>query len=76
MLMPRAYTLMTCIIEAQQPALVFRHQLRLKRRLAVPRNIEIQFAIGRDHRLDLAAAAVARLPDLPCLVSAQPQVVG
>ena len=46
------------IVEAVQAALAFDNQLRLKRGLAGARDVEVQFAVGRNNRLGAAAVAV------------------
>ncbi|KVN92973.1 hypothetical protein WJ70_14060 [Burkholderia ubonensis] len=53
------------VVEAGQPALILADQLRLERRLPIARNIQLQFAVGRDDRL--AARAVAVIAGLALL---------
>ncbi|AIC87912.1 hypothetical protein BTRA_636 [Burkholderia thailandensis USAMRU Malaysia  len=52
------------VVEAWQPALVLANQLRLKRRLSIAQNIQLQFAVGRQDRLGAGAVAVVTGPAL------------
>ena len=55
------------VIEAGQPALILADQLRLEARLAIARNVQLQFAVGRQNRLGARAVVVIARLALPAL---------